>query len=1624
MRTKLTIAILFGMMFAFISRIQAAEYFVTKQGSDANLGASRELAFQTIQKGVDVLQPGDTLTIGPGEYFEAVCRTNLGSMAVDTVIRSEIPGAAVMRGDVPAPEFKKVDGYRFVYAAPFDQIPQAVLEHHTGHTFFPKPSPAELEFNPGFFHYDTHSQTLYISNPDLSPPTGRRYTVAVKDVSGLQLYIPQRVRVEGLAATGFHPNWGISMFTPNTCVVRDCIAFMNVGGINLCPTNGIGGNGGPNNLIESCVAFGNTFAGIARYGANNDIIRNCHLFKNVREGNEHFGIIHYGGMHAPLLMTNNISWGHNFNYSVKPRGLERLERNVALGYIRIVNMAHNIVAGGNEYDGASAQTADNVLFRREQNLDRDFEYADPLNLDFRLQPDSRFRKGIPDGTDRGPYPYTATVFYLATDGDDEADGLSMRKPWRTLARALPALRSGDSVYLAEGSYAAATWKSSGDGEAPIRIAGRGRGSVVITNRFAVADGVGLAFERLVFADGVTLNGGQDLAFNNCTFYGSSGGLEVNRVNKLKITHSVFKEVPLQLSRTQNASLSGNLYANSGGPAVLVDAEDAVIYSDYNSYQDASRCWRIGRGGWSCSRTSATLSLTGLQPQQDQYSRMLKPEFSMAQDGTPYLENADQFKSLGPHSTTLGVHHDYHVTAESISLVGPFVHSAQDSTANIEWWSSHPASYTLCWGDTPEMTNATRTVNGPERFNTFSLTDLKPSRKYYFSIRSVAATGRDAAEPLPGLRPDNASVSFITASAPAAPKVYYVAPDGDDKHDGLSRAQAFQTANRAAFLVGPGDTVMIAGGAYSETVRIRAAGTKDRPITFRAIVGEKPVFAGENVSLVFQVVSKPDIRFDGLYFGAGFWDKVMVIRQSPRVQVTRCFNVMIGADECPDMLVRNCVVRGGWSGLGLSRSPDSLVENNVFIMTILRHIEGDSLVARNNIFCECIRNKAHQTLVSLGQYAVESNNCFYVRWPEDEKLAINWRPLTEYRLRTGSDTFAANPMMPGISGMSQGWQATKVENFDDCFAANPELILRGIGLQPEAFRTFNLSVTNWPFTPNWAKQVIAATNVTGKLVQAGNNAAALIAFTNLAATVTLPERLKAEILEQASLCAERLKDYTLSMDLAKKIPVQPIAMRRQMQLMLAQGKYGEVIDNFNSKKLGGRSFHQSYTYPEQEDLMADLYYLRSRAYIQTNDLVAAEADLKIMNDKRAQLSYRSGEAIHDLSWLRLGDFYRDQLKDDNRAYSAYTNIFDRTTWSPFGRPRKPASTGASATLVAATQSVSDILRKLGREKEVPQLQYNLLLAQAEAAAAVLKGGETIAKFREILAMPGKSSAGIEAVEKRINALPDEVKTNTVKAVGALVSGLLDDTRDLLIKGACEASADNRAIALRSLLLYAPADKVNELLNRVEADLKKKTIQAQLEPIVKRLRELAQARKWQEIADQFKDTAFSAWQDNDLAGEAFNIRGTAYYSLKVADKAEADLKKGLEKKPGDLIAWYFLAENYRENIKNDDKALEAYQKLVGQGNWHMPTEATLKAAEILRARGKNQEALKIIETFTLDTADGSWREKKLSAFESTLLALNKKQEAIAKYHYVLTLKNLTPAERSGFEKRIKMLQGEDK
>src|SRR5438128_1269928 len=112
LRTAATTGVLLTWLIGSTAPTRAAEYFVSKTGNDANAGTTREAAFASVQKGVDTLRPGDTLTIAPGEYFEAVKRADLGSVEMETVIRGELPDTVTLRGDVPAPPFRQLPGHR------------------------------------------------------------------------------------------------------------------------------------------------------------------------------------------------------------------------------------------------------------------------------------------------------------------------------------------------------------------------------------------------------------------------------------------------------------------------------------------------------------------------------------------------------------------------------------------------------------------------------------------------------------------------------------------------------------------------------------------------------------------------------------------------------------------------------------------------------------------------------------------------------------------------------------------------------------------------------------------------------------------------------------------------------------------------------------------------------------------------------------------------------------------------------------------------------------------------------------------------------------------------------------------------------------------------------------------------------------------------------------------------------------------------------------------------------------------------------------------------------------------------------------------------------------------------
>lgn len=1104
-----------GILFLGLSawHAHAAEYFVTKEGSDASNGTSRQTAFLTIQKGVNALQPGDTLTIGRGEYAETVTRDRLGSMDARTTIRAELPGTVTLRGDValPSSAFKKVDGYRFIYAADFDREIQAVNEADTLSVMRTHPVLSELEYTPGTSFYDARAKKLYISTSDLQPPDTHHYTVTVTEGDGLLLTSPRKVTIEGIAVTGYQNSkptprypgkqvtWGLLLASARDCIIRDCVAYLNRSGIGVDSGNDRKDeidNGW--NVIEKCTAYGNKNINIIGYASNHDEIRDCVAYRA-----EGYGMRLYGaGIRGPAVMRNNLSWGNGTDMMIKGGAADKFalsENSITLGHLHSASLKNSIVGSLNQYNRNPGSDTIYGLFSPFGNqamnqANRDQSFADPDNFDFRLQATSKYRGTGPEKSDRGPFPYQANVFHIAANGKDTNDGLSIKKSWQTLAHALKQLRPGDTLYLQEGVYEAGGELKITNAEGQrTSIRARGTSSVVIRGDIRVSASRGLEFERLNFRDAVSLENSRDVRFNNCRFAAAGTSLSASAVKQLKVTHAEFtgfKEAALKLDKCADVWLSGNLYDNRTALAVIIDAASAVRYSDYNSYASADQAWRIGGN---------KVPLDVLQGTQDKYSTVRTPEYEV-ENGVARLQNRGLFDAGGPLGTGTG----YYRPNEAVVMhaTKPELHSVSDTTANIEWWTSVPAETEVAWGETPDTTEritfnreATTVTDG---FNTLSLHGLKPGRKYYFRLLSSKPLDEEVAQYTGSATFNDPPLVFETATAPAPARTLYVAPDGDDAKSGRDRSQAWRTVSHAADAARAGDTVIVTEGTYVDIVRVRATGTEGRPITFQAAPGEKVIFSGNERLLnnAFSVVEKRHIRLDGFYFkdfGSAGWKCVVDLRFSKHLQVTRCFfngfgkgsvGTQVRVQACEDVTLRNCVVTRGFQGVVAQLGSSMLVENSVFVNNLIMHFcssngEPKTLQARNSIFVDNIPSKVQVSNFETGGFERYhfDNNAFYLRIPDAERKPF-WfygtgpgrMSVADYDRKIGSKNFVVRDPQFAISAGKEpvdrasgkkiaflgDWIPREKLDFTDLFVTNPELTAAKIGLQPEAFQDFHFN----------------------------------------------------------------------------------------------------------------------------------------------------------------------------------------------------------------------------------------------------------------------------------------------------------------------------------------------------------------------------------------------------------------------------------------------------------------------------------------------------------------------------------------------------------------------------------------
>lgn len=1004
-----------------------AEYWVAMDGSDGNDGLTPQTAFATVQRGVDALGPGDTLTIAPGEYFGAVSRTGLGRdkagevvSGVQTVIRAAVPGSVVLRGDVPAPEFRRVDGMRFVYVAEFDggREVQAVNEFDTLTVLRRMLSPAELEFNPGHFYQDREAGLLYISPSDLRPSRTHRYTLSVEAANGLYLKDAHGVVVEGLSVVGFNTavqrhhserghgaTWGIFLAESSGCVVRNCTVAFNGRGVGLNSRSQFG-----NNRIEHCTAWANQGvgggAGLSMFEPNNDEIAYSTAFVNDR-----YGLLIYTGS-AFGRLYKSLSWGNEAAVQLKADKSVLAERTVGVGKWGAASTgrrAENSLIGDIRSMGDNYRN--NILLSDYPDLDLNVDFADPLNHDYRLQSTSRFRGAAEDGGDLGPFPYEPVIHYVSPDGDDEADGLSVITAWRTLPYALSQLMAGDTLYLEPGEYEGGVVGLSGESAEPTRIRGRGFGDVIINGSLELRGGTEVEFERLTFRDPLIVRGAAGVGLQNCRLLGSTVGLEAVAVDGLQIEHSLFSgfsQSGVRLEGSLDVYIQNTVFANAAAPAIAADNAAAIRYSDFNAFQSVEQILAVGGQNVALARQAG-----GMDANSTLLTEVCVVDVS---SGLPVavaglVAAGQSHVPVGPWNPAEAL------SRVNVLLAGPYIHFVSATTANIEWWTSVSGEVAVAWGTEP----------GPDNFNwfqsdsagTFSLSGLDPDTEYFVTIafpqpvRKIGEDGKATDELI-----ETAAFSFRTAAADRDSVTWYVASDGDDANSGRSIDQPFRTVNHAATVVAPGDTVIIRGGTYHESVRVRATGDIGRPITFRSMPGEKVVFDGfkRNLTYGFLIANKDSIQIDGLYFtdlgrgGVIPWNvgenAAIMLYRSDNISITRCLldgrgsgpysPGLVWAVSSNDVLVKNCVISGNMGGgVGFAGAPGMCIENCVFLRGLIGQLgevinaEDQPFIFRNNIVTDSLPKKQTSGLLSISRVEAmeEDNNLYYLRIPEDERRFI-------------------------------------------------------------------------------------------------------------------------------------------------------------------------------------------------------------------------------------------------------------------------------------------------------------------------------------------------------------------------------------------------------------------------------------------------------------------------------------------------------------------------------------------------------------------------------------------------------------------------------------------------------------
>lgn len=227
--------------------------------------------------------------------------------------------------------------------------------------------------------------------------------------------------------------------------------------------------------------------------------------------------------------------------------------------------------------------------------------------------------------------------------------------------------------------------------------------------------------------------------------------------------------------------------------------------------------------------------------------------------------------------------------------------------------------------------------------------------------------------------------------------------------------------------------------------------------------------------------------------------------------------------------------------------------------------------------------------------------------------------------------------------------------------------------------------------------------------------ALAAFLELAAGEG-SESQKADALEQAALLCNRLDRPAEALELARRIPHGPTAKSVELQLLAERRQWRQIVDQFGGEDLAA--------WPDM--LIGPASYWRGHAHYALKNAEAAKGDLQ-----RA-CHYLLEDNTLGLAFIALGDTYRHQLGDTDRALQAYRQAYQRR--NVYKRCQAAMNAAAILRERGETDAALAELAVIPLEQiTLPYWRGNLLAAWGVTLAQAGKTAEASAKFREALAL---------------------------------------------------------------------------------------------------------------------------------------------------------------------------------------------------------------------------------------------------------------------------------------------------